>query len=283
MRHLQKGWDKPETVRDYEIFIRSCPLYREMASSLADRCVGERQRVLVDLGAGTGINTVEILDRMHPGAQLWSVDPSELMLARARSQIKDPRVRWLVGDSGVLADMRSGRWVDAFLANASAWMDPDPDILFQRVADMLNPGGVFGCTLPAEYLGEIHYLVTPEARAFSSVLHSIRSAAISQQSRQNDDEVQGDLRGENFPTSFEDLRARLEVLGFGSVGAQRDDTIVTAEDRARWYSLPPVLGTWLPGANEAARAAAVRELFARTSVLPPVRMGWLTVWARKEG
>jgi len=252
-----------------------------MAAALSSHCLDEQDRVVVDLGAGTGINTAAILQRMHPAAQLWAVDPSEAMLARARSQNKDPRICWLAGDSSVLLELKGGRWVDAFLANASVWMDPDSDLLFQRAADMLNPGGVFGCTVPAEYLGEIHHLLAPEARAFSSVLDSIRRAAESKQKRSATEEVQDDVCGGNFPTSCEDFAARLADLGFGGISVHRDETIVTAEDRARWYALPPIQAAWIPDAPESVRAAAVRELFARTSVLPPLRMSWLTVWARK--
>jgi len=282
LRHLKKGWEFPGTVRNYEIFVRSCPLYTEMASALASHCVREDDRVIVDLGAGTGINTLSILNRMNPQAQLWSVDPSEAMLSRARSRVQDPRVSWLVGDSGVLHDLKGKGWVDSFLANASVWMDVDANLLFSRVAEMLNSGGIMGCTIPAEYLGEIHHLLSPEARAFSEVLDGIRRAAKSKQERSATHEVQEELCGGNFPTSSLELKELLEELGFGGFSFYREETIVTAEDRARWYALPPILAAWIPDATEAVRAAAVRELFARTRVLPPIRMVWLAFWAWKK-
>jgi SAM-dependent methyltransferase len=279
VRHQLKGWDQPGTARDFDIFARSCPLYSEMASNLTLRCVTGRERTLVDLGAGTGVNTAAIVVRMHPEARLWAVEPSEVMLSKARRHVLDPRVRWLVGDSAVLRELKGGAWVDVCLANASAYMDLEPDRLLKRVAEMLKPGGIFGCTIRAEYLGEIHHLITPEARAFAEVLDSIRHAA---ESRNNGVcEAREAPTGGNFPATCDALSERLRGLGFRQVVFERDDTIMTAEDRARWYALPPIRDAWIPHASESAKAAAVRELFARTRALPPLRMCWISVWAKK--
>jgi ubiquinone/menaquinone biosynthesis C-methylase UbiE len=52
----------------------------------------------LDLGCGTGALAETILARTHP-AQVDGIDPSEGYLALARQQVRDPRVRFEVGDA----------------------------------------------------------------------------------------------------------------------------------------------------------------------------------------
>lgn len=52
----------------------------------------------LDVGCGTGALTETILRRANP-AQVHGIDPSEGYLALAREQVRDPRVRFDVGDA----------------------------------------------------------------------------------------------------------------------------------------------------------------------------------------
>ena len=281
LRGISKGWDHPNIAREYEIFARACPLYHEMASSLVLKIVGGEDRRLVDLGAGTGISTLEMLQNVHPDSVVWAVDPSEAMLSRAREDIRDSRVRWLVGDIQALVESRGTGWVDSLLANGAIWLEPQPELFFRQVYDILASKGSFGCTLPAEYLGDIEHLLSPEARSFAKVLDSIRRAAVGKKKFVHDHGAPEPNADAAFPVTAEGVAWLLRGIGFEKVSLQREETLVTADDRARWYALPPILDAWLPGVEAAGRAAAIRELFARVSVLPPFRLSWVSIWAEK--
>ena len=99
--------------------------------------VGERPKVIVDLGCGTGLST--------RWAATWSsevigVEPSDDMRTRAAAATDDPSVRYIAGWSTATA-LPDG-CADVVLAvQALHWMEPTGT--FAEVARLLRPGGVF--------------------------------------------------------------------------------------------------------------------------------------------
>ena len=92
----------------------------------------------LDLGCGTGALTETILKRANP-IQVDGIDPSEGYLALAREQVRDPRVRFNVGDARRLP-VESAHYdtvVSALVLN----FIPDLPTAMTEMARAVRPGG----------------------------------------------------------------------------------------------------------------------------------------------
>lgn len=128
-------------------------LYREFrqASIEAARRHGVRLRTIVDLACGTGNTAVPWADGR--GRVVIGVDRSEAMLRMARP--KSRRVRWVRQDASRL---RLGLRADLVTCHFDALnhvLDPDElQRICDRVAETLNPGGLFLFDLNTQYMLE---------------------------------------------------------------------------------------------------------------------------------
>ena len=123
--------------------------------------VGERPRLVLDVGAGTGLLTGVLLAAGH---EVVAVDPAEPMLAELRARY--PRVRTGVGEAEALP--LPGGSVDAAVAGQAAhWFDPAPAATELR--RVLRPGGVVGLVWNTRddgvpWVADLQRLLAGEAR-----------------------------------------------------------------------------------------------------------------------
>jgi len=92
----------------------------------------------LDLGCGTGALTETILKRANP-IQVDGIDPSEGYLALAREQVRDPRVRFSVGDARHLS-VESARY-DAVVSALVLNFIPDLPTGMTEMARAVGSGG----------------------------------------------------------------------------------------------------------------------------------------------
>jgi SAM-dependent methyltransferase len=132
---LQAGADRFRGFAGLYDSVRPVPP-RELAALLVDYC-GGRPRLVVDLGAGTGLST--------RWAATWSdeavgVEPNDDMRAAAHQRQPSTKVSYVAGwshDTGLPAGS-----ADVVLAvQALHWMEPEATL--REVARILRPGGVF--------------------------------------------------------------------------------------------------------------------------------------------
>ena len=91
----------------------------------------------LDVGCGTGALIQAILDRWSP-AEVVGIDPSSAYIAYARRSIRDPRVRYEVGDARALPVPSS---YDAVVSGLVLNFVPAPDQLKAAgLARLFDPG-----------------------------------------------------------------------------------------------------------------------------------------------
>ena len=123
--------------------------------------VGERPRLVLDVGAGTGLLTGVLLAAGH---EVVAVDPAEPMLAELRAQ--HPCVHTRVGEAEALP--LPGGSVDAAVAGQAAhWFEPAPAAAELR--RVLRPGGVVGLVWNTRddgvpWVSDLQRLLADEAR-----------------------------------------------------------------------------------------------------------------------
>ena len=123
------------------------------ARDLLARVPLDKAHVVYDLGCGPG-NTVELLGRRFPEAQITGIDTSESMLAHARARA--PRAQFIRQD---IADWSPETPPDLIFANATLHFLPEHHKLFPRLARMLAPGGVLAAQMPSVASESSHALM----------------------------------------------------------------------------------------------------------------------------
>ncbi|HEY0894947.1 MAG TPA: class I SAM-dependent methyltransferase [Sphingobacteriaceae bacterium] len=114
-------------------------------NALKDMLAGRSFRSVLELGCGTGKNTLHLLEC---GEHITAVDLSEEMLRKAQSKIASPRVEFIRSD--INGNWEFGR--DQFdLITISLVLEHIENLqpVFKKVAESLAPGGLV-------YLGELH-------------------------------------------------------------------------------------------------------------------------------
>ena len=139
---------------------------RELLDILTLAAEVERPRVVVDLGAGTGLSSRAWAGRAE---RVIGVEPNPHMIERARSATQEPNVDYVeayaadTGLDGVAADIVT-------CAQAFHWMEPGP--VLAEAARLLRPGGVF-----TAYDYDVPPVVQPEVDdAFAAHLAARRTA-----------------------------------------------------------------------------------------------------------
>lgn len=113
---------------------------------------------VVDLGCGTG-NVTAILAARWPSARTVGVDPSETMLARARSE--HPGLRFEAADAAAWTADPS---VDVLYSNAALHWLGDHDALFPHLFAQVRPGGWLAVQMPRNFGAPSHTAVADAAR-----------------------------------------------------------------------------------------------------------------------
>jgi len=131
------GWDP---VR-YELFARErAQPFHDLIARIPD-C---RVLAAADLGCGTGALSRLLLQRW-PDAELWGVDHSAAMLARATQDPLEPRLHFVQAD---LATWRAPRPLDCIVSNAALhWVSGHAQVLAQ-LAEQLSSRGILAVQVP---------------------------------------------------------------------------------------------------------------------------------------
>ncbi len=112
---------------------------------LVDRVVRPAPDVVVDLGCGPGAVTKLIVDRIGdtPGARVIGIDPSTTALARARADVRDPRVDFHAGTAECLSQLVPR--ADAVLFLNALHLVSDKPAVLAEIRKILPAGGRFAC------------------------------------------------------------------------------------------------------------------------------------------
>jgi ubiquinone/menaquinone biosynthesis C-methylase UbiE len=113
--------------------------WRASCRELAER-VPCAARVVVDLGCGPGVSTIEIA-RQRPEAVCVGLDRAPRMLREARRRVGRARVHWVLADAGALPF--ASRGLDAVTGHSFLYLvgEPTRTRALREIHRVLRPGG----------------------------------------------------------------------------------------------------------------------------------------------
>jgi SAM-dependent methyltransferase len=171
-------WNEPAQAEAYARFCERSGHYRESSAALCDAADIPPSGRIAELGFGTGETTREILHRLGPEGRLVAVDTAVLMHEHVLATAglgDDPRVQFRAGSA------RAVNWIaaheggfDRIIGNACIWLTSEIGEALEQLARATVPGGRLALSVPAEYLGHVEHVSTPEAITVAAALEEAR-------------------------------------------------------------------------------------------------------------
>jgi len=129
-----------KTVKQFEKYIKKYPeLYEYLAGIVKTNIPRNINNPnIVDLGAGPGLLSLEILNKI-PNAKIIAVDPSEEMLKSARKNVENKNFETRIGSSEKIPVTSGASDIVVIRFNLSYWSDPKKG--FEEINRILKPGG----------------------------------------------------------------------------------------------------------------------------------------------
>ena len=138
---MSKIWNAADYDLSRRRLIPCYDLFYGTAAELATRTIKEVNPSILDLGAGTGLLSEHVLQKFT-AARLTLLDESAEMLAKA--QIRLAKYNPLIFVQSMTDPLPFGRFHAIISSLAIHHLDDkDKRILFQRIFESLEPGGVF--------------------------------------------------------------------------------------------------------------------------------------------
>src|SRR5580700_8067132 len=136
-----------ESLRSFTTTASVLPSSKHLASAMLRPIDFERARAIVELGAGTGAVTLELLQRMRPDARLYALDINARFIEFLRETISDPRLVPLEGaaeDLGAILQQQGVRKADAIISSLglTTMQDQQRERILWEMRECLVPGGV---------------------------------------------------------------------------------------------------------------------------------------------
>lgn len=138
---MSKIWNASEYDLSRRRLIPCYDLFYSTAAELAARSVKDAAPVILDLGAGTGLLSEFVLNKIGP-ASLYLLDESAEMLAKAQQRLAEynPLV-FIQQMTGPLPSAKFHAIISSLAIHHLT--DEDKRDLFKRIHESLLPGGVF--------------------------------------------------------------------------------------------------------------------------------------------
>jgi phospholipid N-methyltransferase len=136
-----------ESLRSFTTTASVLPSSRHLASAMLRPIDFERARAIVELGAGTGAVTLELLQRMRPDARLYALDINARFIEYLRQTVSDPRLVPLTGaaeDLGQILREQGVEKADAIISSLglTTMQDEQRGRILRGIRECLAPGGV---------------------------------------------------------------------------------------------------------------------------------------------
>ncbi len=138
---MSKIWNASEYDLSRRRLIPCYDMFYSTAAELAARSIKDASPVILDLGAGTGLLSEFVLNKIGP-ASLYLLDESAEMLAKAQQRLAEYNP--LVFVQQMTESLPSTKFHAVISSLAIHHLtDKDKRDLFKRIYESLRPGGIF--------------------------------------------------------------------------------------------------------------------------------------------
>jgi phospholipid N-methyltransferase len=143
--------DIHERIRFFRSFLANprqvgaiLPTSRRAVRDMLDMANFAQARCVVELGAGTGVYTEEIVGRLHPDARFLAFEVDPELVATLDGRFEDPRLQVINDSAENVGDYLDGAEVDIIVSGLPFTSLPEPvkRNIFDQITRVLAPDGV---------------------------------------------------------------------------------------------------------------------------------------------
>ncbi len=143
--------DIHERIRFFRSFLANprqvgaiLPTSRRAVRDMLDMADFARARCVVELGAGTGVYTEEIVARLHPDARFLAFEVDPDLVSTLDGRFEDPRVRIINDSAENVGNYLDGAKVDVIVSGLPFTSLPEPvkRNIFEQIKRVLASEGV---------------------------------------------------------------------------------------------------------------------------------------------
>ncbi|CAN5278463.1 rRNA adenine N-6-methyltransferase family protein [soil metagenome] len=143
--------DIRERIRFFRSFLANprvvgaiLPTSRRAVRDMLDMANLEQAWLVVELGAGTGVYTEEVLKRLRPDARFLAVEIDPDLVSTLSGRFDDPRLRIIHGSAESVEEHLEGEKVDVIVSGIPFTSLPVPvkKNIFKEITRILAPQGV---------------------------------------------------------------------------------------------------------------------------------------------
>ena len=143
--------DIRERIRFFRSFLANpravgaiLPTSRRAVRDMLDMANVEQARVVVELGAGTGVYTEEVLKRLRPDARFLAVEIDPDLVSTLSGRFDDPRLQIIQGSAESVEEHLEGEKVDVIVSGIPFTSLPVSvkNNIFKEITRILAPEGV---------------------------------------------------------------------------------------------------------------------------------------------
>lgn len=140
-----------EKVRFFRSFLANprqvgaiLPTSRRAVRDMLDMADFARARTVVELGAGTGVYTEEVLKRLHPDARFLAFEVDSDLIATLNERVEDRRLHVVNDSAENVGAYLEGDKVDIIVSGLPFTSLPEPvkRNIFEEMSRVLSPDGV---------------------------------------------------------------------------------------------------------------------------------------------
>ena len=120
------------------------PTSKRAVRDMLDMANLEQARIVVELGAGTGVYTEEVLKRLRPDARFLAFEIDPELVSTLSGRFNDPRLRIIHGSAEHVEEHLEGEKVDAIVSGIPFTSLPVQvkKNIFKEITQILAPDGV---------------------------------------------------------------------------------------------------------------------------------------------
>jgi len=249
--------------QNYDDFEEASGHFAFLARELASYAGVAAGNNVLDVGCGTGISTMVLLNIVGSGGHVMGVDISPGMLARAKKRTAGhANVDFVEGDAGALDTLLAPRAFDAVLYNACIFLIPDAAESLKSAIQILKPGGLVAMNhIGGAFVGgrELFTELFPEWTGGQS------------------------FPAPRFPADIAGLENMVTLAGFSNVRKGMVEKTLPLDHLRRFYQVPAQSASLYPKLALAERLAAVEKMFsiAHQNGVQTAQMRWIWITGKK--
>ncbi|WKZ26627.1 MAG: class I SAM-dependent methyltransferase [Candidatus Paceibacterota bacterium] len=160
MSKYRISWNTKENANAYDKYATGFSMYKNTSRDLVKISDVKPGMTIIDLAAGTGATTQEIINAVGDNVRIIAIDQAEAMVKKAQEKFKNRKnMKFIVAEAENLCKVVKEP-VDVVICNSAFWQ-MRIKTTFRNISDILKDDGLFAFNLPDQFFSYRYFKNKP--------------------------------------------------------------------------------------------------------------------------